>query len=368
MFLSSVLRSFLVVLFLVVIGGCSGSGSSSDGPAKGNPFAFNLGSAVNLLNQGSVNLGGLCVFDGSAVLRLFQEGEAAGDGSTPPIENLVEVDISCTDGEWSASGIGELATFDEGNISVELLVGGARLGPVLTLIKDIQPPLLDTLSKEASAHSWSWTCDQNSDCFEYRVAVSSDATYDFPSGDFTDGGGFTSQMESGLPAGFTSNGDEDLLFHVQARDRAGNLSTNILSSLAPFRLDNIAPSVSSASAVSSNANDAFAKAGDVVTVEVLFDDPVQVDDTDGTPKLQLSVGESTVEAEFAGVAGAVGLGTSHAFSYSVAAGHNGGLAITGLISNGGSVRDSGDNDLAEMGTTNIAGITVDNRGPSSDDH
>ena len=367
MFFTIGLRNLLMVLSfscLIMMGGCLGPSSLGDKDAIGplEELFLGEGSAINLANSGSVNLQGTCSFEGEASLRFFQG--TATEGATPEeTDNSVSVSIICNDGEWEALGLTQLSGFDEGEISVEILKDGARLGKVLTLTKDIQVPVLEdaSLAQIADVLNWSWVCAQDSDCFEYRMAINADPNYDFPAADYAriDGQGFFAQLQRGIPNDFTSNGDEDLYVHVQARDKVGNLSTNILRSEVPLRIDNVFPMFSSASASSDNESTNFAQVGNEVTLTVLFDDEVSVE---SSAQLQLVIGGATTAADFMGTPAT--LDVSHQFRYTVEEGHNGAITVRGVVSGSGRVQDHSQNDLTVIRSLAVSGVTVDTAAPT----
>ena len=334
-----------LVLFVGCTGGGGGSTPLSDSVKP--PLIFGANIAVNAGNVSNFQLSGECNFIGDAQLRLTQDRE-------DDTRSSLELDVSCEDGEFTmAAEDTNLTAFDDGEISVELVVAGVRLGSIHTLIKDIEPPVIDGLIREEDAESWNWSCIADSDCLEYRVALNTDPRYAF-----SDSDEFTSELMTGLPSGFSSNGDEDLYFHVQAKDDAGNFS-NILRSLIPLRIDTIAPSVVFASGASNAANALYAKAGDQVTLTVVFDDLVTVGGAN--PQLDLSIGGVSATAEFSGTKGTPG--SSHLFQLILEAGRDGRILLLGFDSGSGSIQDSNGNDLATIQAFSVRDITIDTTAP-----
>ncbi len=145
------------------------------------------------------------------------------------------------------------------------------------------------------------------------------------------------------------------------RDAVGNdadVGLNDVASTAGVRVDAVAPAVASVSVpVGLSYN-----AGDVLTFVVNASEAVWVN---GTPRLALDMGGSTVFADY--VAGS-GSGTL-VFQYSVQPGDNDadGVAVSGLVSNGGTLRDAAGNDLNltldAVGDTH--GVIVDTTAPSA---
>jgi hypothetical protein len=125
-------------------------------------------------------------------------------------------------------------------------------------------------------------------------------------------------------------------------------------------VDTTAPSVT---AVAVPADGAYA-AGQVLTFTVDASENVQVDTSGGTPRLVLDIGGSTVYANYVSGSGSSQL----VFQYTVQAGDSDadGIAITGLQTHGGTLRDAAGNALATplVGVGSTAGVRVDTATPT----
>ncbi|WP_036991192.1 Ig-like domain-containing protein, partial [Metapseudomonas furukawaii] len=102
-------------------------------------------------------------------------------------------------------------------------------------------------------------------------------------------------------------------------------------------------------------------AGDTLTFVVNASEAVLVN---GTPRLALDIGGTTVFADYVAGSGTATL----VFQYSVQAGLNDadGIAVTGLVANGGSLRDAAGNamNLALNNVGSTAGVVVDTTAPA----
>jgi len=143
------------------------------------------------------------------------------------------------------------------------------------------------------------------------------------------------------------------------RDVAGNdadLTLNSVGATTGVLVDTTAPSVSS---VSVPANGDY-NAGDVLSFTVNASEAVFVN---GTPRLALDIGGRTVYADYASGSGTGAL----VFQYTVQPGDTdaNGISIVGLLTNGGSLRDSAgnDSDLTLNGVGNTVDVLVDTTAP-----
>jgi hypothetical protein len=147
------------------------------------------------------------------------------------------------------------------------------------------------------------------------------------------------------------------------RDAAGNNATATLNSVGATSgvlVDAAAPAVST---VTLPANASY-NAGDQLDFTLNLSESVNVDTTGGTPRLALTVGGSTVFADYVS-----GSGGSHLlFRYTVQTGDadTDGIAVTALQTNGGTIRDAINNDmvLTLNGLGSTAGILVDTTDPT----
>ncbi|WP_430755249.1 beta strand repeat-containing protein [Magnetovirga frankeli] len=150
-------------------------------------------------------------------------------------------------------------------------------------------------------------------------------------------------------------------FTVVATDAAGNASEQAVSLAITDIADETAPTITS---VTVPANTTY-KTGDTLSFTVNTDENVTVDTTNGTPRLALTVGSSTLYANYASGSGSQAL----VFSYSVQSGDldSDGIAVGGSIdANGGTLKDAAgnalDTALNSVGTTTA--VLVDGVAPT----
>ena len=135
---------------------------------------------------------------------------------------------------------------------------------------------------------------------------------------------------------------------AKATDAASNISS--ASSGLAATIDTTAPTVAS---VSVPANGSY-KAGATLNFTVNASEAVTVDTSGGTPRLALDIGGSTVYANYASGSGSSAL----VFTYTVQPGDtdSDGIAVTGLQSNGGTLKDAAGNSMTL--TLNSVGATT----------
>ncbi len=148
------------------------------------------------------------------------------------------------------------------------------------------------------------------------------------------------------------------------RDAVGNAATTTLNSVGSTSgvlVDAVVPVVAS---VSVPANGAY-NAGDVLTFTVNASESVVVNTAGGTPRLALDIGGVTRYATYVSGSGTGAL----VFQYSVQAGDTDadGIAISGLETNGGTLRDAAGNsaDLTLNSVGSTAGVTIDTTAPTA---
>ncbi|MDH4609817.1 DUF4347 domain-containing protein [Pseudomonas sp. BN102] len=146
------------------------------------------------------------------------------------------------------------------------------------------------------------------------------------------------------------------------RDAVGNDAVTTLNgagSTTDVRLDAVVPTVGS---VSVPAGVQY-NAGDVLTFVVNASEAVIVN---GTPRLALEIGGTTVFADYVAGSGTATL----VFQYRVQAGDSDadGIAVSGLASNGATLRDAAGNamPLSLNGVGDTRGVIVDTTAPSAD--
>ncbi|WP_443191873.1 DUF4347 domain-containing protein [Pseudomonas indica] len=148
------------------------------------------------------------------------------------------------------------------------------------------------------------------------------------------------------------------------RDAVGNDATitlNSVGSTSGVLVDAVVPVVAS---VSVPANGAY-NAGDVLSFTVNASEPVVVNTAGGTPRLALDIGGVTRYATYVSGSGTGAL----VFQYNVQAGDTDadGIAVTGLETNGGTLRDAAGNG-ADLTLNNVAptsGVTIDTTAPTA---
>jgi surface glycoprotein (TIGR04207 family) len=148
--------------------------------------------------------------------------------------------------------------------------------------------------------------------------------------------------------GSSNDGSDDLSsFDVTNADATGTLS-----------VDGVAPSITGASVTSSpNSGSTYAQ-GETVQVTVSYDEAVTVDESGGTPTLDLGT-------NVGGVASYVsGSGTTDiVFEYTVQSGDEGDLSIGDISLNSGSMKDAAGNDASLTNSESIT-ASVDGNLPS----
>ena len=154
-------------------------------------------------------------------------------------------------------------------------------------------------------------------------------------------------------------------FTVLATDDAGNSSQQTVS-LAINDLDEIAPTVSSVALTSAvGAQNDTLNAGDTVTVTVTMSENIDVDTSGGAPRIALSIGGSTLFADYVSGSGSSSLN----FDYTVQPGDtdNNGIRIRAdsLDPNGGALADAEGNaaDLSHGSVANNPSYRVDTAAP-----
>jgi hypothetical protein len=148
------------------------------------------------------------------------------------------------------------------------------------------------------------------------------------------------------------------------KDTAGNdmtLTLNSVGATTAVLVDTTAPTVDS---VSVPANGSYG-VGQHLDFTVNFDEAMTIDTSGGTPRIALTVGGSTVYADYASGSGSSAL----TFTYTVQAGDtdSDGIVVGALSANGGTLRDAAGNDatltLNSVGST--ASVLVDTTAPSA---
>jgi len=159
----------------------------------------------------------------------------------------------------------------------------------------------------------------------------------------------------GLVGGIDLNG-------ATIRDAAGNDAATAFTSppTGGILVDGIVPTIVS---VTPPADDTY-KTGENLDFQFTFSEPVNVNTATGTPRVQLTVGSTTVYATYLTGSGT----TTLTFRYTVQAGHldTDGITIASPIQlNGGTIKDSAGND-ADLNFTvwPMPGVKVDGVAPT----
>ena len=243
-----------------------------------------------------------------------------------------------------------LSSLPDGEITLSLSL--SDFSTDLTIVKDIVIPVINRVSRTQSA----WRCDSDNanpcpDTYRYRVAVSTSTTHTF-----SNNAEFLTVAQDSLLDSMSSNGDQGLYLHVQAKDAAGNIST--VASSQSFRYDNAAPLATRATATSSNVNTAFGKQRDTITVTLTFNENVTAT---GTPAIDLGSSRTADCTNCDNAAKA-----SLTFSYSVKSTDNGTLQVVGLAFDAGeSLADGAGNQVSASlaSPVSVSGVTLDTTSP-----
>ena len=180
----------------------------------------------------------------------------------------------------------------------------------------------------------------------------------------TDIDGEATGDRSGIAVSLSSDGST---VAIGAHFNDGN--SNESGHVRVFSLDTTAPTVQS---VSSSTTDGTYKAGDTITINVVFSEAVTVTTTGGTPQLTLETGSTDQIASYSSGSGT----TTLAFSYIVQAGDTASdlnyKATSSLVLNGGTIKDAVGNSAtltlpAVDGSHSLAGtsaLVIDGAAPT----
>ena len=216
---------------------------------------------------------------------------------------------------------------------------GATLPALAEVLVDTTAPVVQNIVE--ADDGWIWGCSES--C-RYRFAVTDQASgHSFGSGPY-------GEAAAASPSGYGS-----FYLHVQAMDVAGNESA--VASSGPLVLeesDTTSPTVSGVSGPSG-----YYVAAETVILTVHFSESVTVA---GTPELVLDIGGTTGSAVYTGDGIS---GTDQEFTYTVADGQNGTVAVTGLTMELGESIEGPENNPAMTSGLNftVAGVTVDTTVP-----
>jgi large repetitive protein len=216
---------------------------------------------------------------------------------------------------------------------------------------------------DATPETYAWTVDltaPNTTILTYPTnpGSSSSATFTFDASE--SGSTFQGQLDAGAyvtvtsPLTFNGLADGSHTFNVRAVDAAGNIDGTPASHT--WTIDAI-PTVTSVS-VPPNG---FYRESDVLSFTVNFNENVVVT---GTPSLPVTIGSTTVQANYTGGSGSNAL----TFQYTVQAGDNDMDGITlgsALQLNGGTIKDASNNAILTLNSVgSTTGIFVNTNKPS----
>lgn len=146
-------------------------------------------------------------------------------------------------------------------------------------------------------------------------------------------------------------------------DSAGNSAVRTYSALthqAGFKVDNIAPSITSLSLSSTDARNDFLNATDVVTANVTFSEAINVT---GSPSLSLMVGSTARSASFLSSSGSV---AKFVYTVEMADSDSNGISISANSLAGGTITDLASNSavITHTALADQTAVKVDNAAPS----
>ena len=339
---------FTMLLSMSFLGGCNFMIGSSPESSSRKPdiLTIDSGDAINSINLDSYSFSGSCLENGENNIDF----SVASSSSTESITGKMD----CEEGKWRlVLSEDNLLSLSDGEITLSLTL--SNFSSDLVVIKDIVIPVISSVT--GTQGLLEWRCDSTDTCpenYQYRGVINSHSTHTFLNNE-----AFSSVTHDSLLETMSSNGDEDLYLHMQARDVAGNISSSVTSSQS-FRYDNAAPLVTGVSATSSNSNTAFGKQGDIISFQVSFDDNFTVT---GTPAINLG-SQRTADCTNCNTVGQLAPLT---FSYTVAGTDDGTLQVAGFVFDSNeSITDAVGN---QVGTTlsspvAVSGVTLDTTSPT----
>lgn len=199
---------------------------------------------------------------------------------------------------------------------------------------------------DGTPESYAWTVDAtapNTTILTYPTNPTSSSTATFTFTSSESGSTFQGQLDGGgyatvpSPINYIGLADGSHTFNVRAVDAAGNIDGTPAS--YTWLIDAI-PTVTSVS-VPPNG---YYRAGDVLSFDVTFNEVINVT---GTPSIPVTIGSTTVQANYTGGSGSNAL----TFSYTVQAGENDmdGIAVGSAIQlNGGTIKDASNNAILTL--------------------
>ena len=333
---------FLVPLSIISLTSCSSESSSEEKIG----LKMGTGLYINALNQGSYSFSGTCIKDGENSIGYSVESSGSSEETAPFTGS-----INCVDDAWELP-LTDIGSLLDGKISVSLSY--AKLSAFITVIKDTVAPVFNSITYRQGG-SLELACDGTSACndsYTYRWIANSSTPHTFAK-DVE----FSAIALNSLLDNVSSNGDQDLYFHMQVRDEAGNISSVVKS--GAFRYDNTAPQITTVTGQSGNSvNTSYGKEGDTVTLSVSFSENVTAS---GTPALDLGHGRTADCSNCTGGSKKILI-----FSYQVVSTDNGGVELRRLLFDSSEkIIDGGSNKVVELSAPIVvSGITLDTTAPS----
>ncbi|MHC5351540.1 Ig-like domain-containing protein [Metapseudomonas furukawaii] len=310
----------------------------------------------------------LSIGETSSVTITFSEAVSGLDLADFSVENGVLSNLSSTDGgiTWTATLTPTAGIADTSNLitltnaGVQDAAGNIGTGSTVSnlyAIDGVRPTATIQVADNALSAG-----ETSSVTITFSEAVSGLDLADFSvengvlSNLSSIDGGMTWTATLTPTAGIADTSNLITLNNAGVQDAAGNTGSGSTAS-NHYAIDTRAPTVTSVGVpvgVPYNA-------GDTLTFVVNASEAVLVN---GTPRLALDIGGTTVFADYVAGSGTATL----VFQYSVQAGLNDadGIAVTGLVANGGSLQDATGNamNLALNNVGSTAGVVVDTTAPA----
>jgi hypothetical protein len=324
----------------------SGNLGVSSAATSANGVSYSAAAFSVTINQASgqadpVNTAGInftIVFSGAVGSSSFGTNDITQSGTATGITwNLSTADnITWTLTATSITGQGTVAPTIASNTVVDLYGNdnAASVSTDNTVVYDIAPPTLAFSSISPSLLASSLRPIIYGTASEQSIVTL-----------YYDSGCVTSKSQSvsntvfaspGIEVSSDVNANAATTVYGRAVDVAGNGSS--CTSLVTYTHDGARPTVGS---VQSSVANGFYKAGDVISIQVLFSESVSVS---GSPQLTLETGATDAVAQYVSGSGSNTL----VFTYTVSSGENTSdldYASTGALSlNGGTIKDAAFND------------------------
>jgi len=274
-----------------------------------------------------------------------------------------ETGVSFTMGAATAAAL-QTAIAGGGSVTVVAIDAAGNIstaGAATTLTVDYTAPTA-TITSSASAL-------KSGETATLTITLSESAT-DLVSGDLSlSGGTITSFTGSGTsytavftPTANTASGTATSSVPTSRFTDANGNANTAASNTISIAVDNVVPTVSSASIASSNGTATQAKAGNTITVTLATSENVTI--AGGTPSIPLTLGSSIVNATYVSGSGT----NSLVFRYTVVTGDadtTGGIGVGVLAANGATLTDAAGNTFVSTFTAPTNAIVVDTTAPAA---